>query len=155
MSFCCEWLLPVCVCSRETLHQAYDGTISRVPVPVPVRGRWKPEKPGPGPGPFCDSSSPSPPCPSTFSTTVPRMAECLRAAACGSRVLGILASEGCALLLHLCCQCGLWDVLLLRSPASGHSKIQGVDAGQGHHGRDAVSSCVTPEAHLVSILFTC
>lgn len=40
MSFCCEWLLPVCVCSRETLHQAYDGTILQVPFPVPVRGRW-------------------------------------------------------------------------------------------------------------------
>lgn len=38
MSFCCEWLLSVCVCSRETLHQAYDGTISQAP--VPVRGKW-------------------------------------------------------------------------------------------------------------------
>lgn len=98
---------------------------------------------------------PLPACPSTFTTPVARMAECRLAAACGSRVLGTLASEGCALLLHLCCQCGLWDVPLPRLPASGHSKIQGVDAGQGHQGRDAVSSCVTLEAQLVSILFTC
>lgn len=41
-----------------------------------------------------------------------------------------------------------------RLPVLG-SKIQGVDAGQGDHGRDAVSSCVTLEAQLVFILFTC